>query len=258
MKIFRTLSLSLLAITALFIVSCEKVIDVDLNEEDPKVVIEAKFNAGETTHRVQITRTLNFDEVGPYPAVNNATVGVTDNLGNSAVMTFVGDGFYEVTGYPVIEGRTYTLTVNVDGTTYTAASTVPGLVEIDTLAVLPIVLGADTLNALLPLRYDPAGIRNFYQFDIYKNTERVEGIFLQDDQFTDGILVEQPIFGGGFDSGDTALVDMFCIDEPVYNYFFALEQNQSATPANPVSNFSGGCLGYFSVRTKHSASVIIP
>jgi hypothetical protein len=258
MKIFRTLSLSLLAITALFAVSCEKVIDVDLNEEDPKVVIEAKFNAGETTHRVQITRTLNFDEAGPYPTVDNATVAVTDNLGNAAVLTFVGNGFYEVTGYPVLEGRTYTLTVVVEGNTYTASSTVPTQVAIDTLAVLPIVFGPDTLNALLPLRLDPAGVRNFYQFDLYDNNERVEGIYLQDDQFTDGIVVEQPIFGGDYESGDTALVDMYCIDEPVYNYFFALSQNETATPANPTSNFSGGCLGYFSARTKGSASVIIP
>ena len=246
------------AFLALF--SCEKVIDVDLNDEDAKVVIEGTFTAGETTHRVVITRTLNFDESEPYPAVGNAVVTVTDDLGNSQTLTHVGNGVYEVTSYPVVSGRTYTLTAVVDGVTYTAQSKVPTTVDLDELMPLSFQFGADTVNALIPLRMDPAGEKNFYQFTLFNNGDRVSGIYLQDDAFTDGIQVQQPIFDneGSYESGDTAFVEMYCIDEPVYNYFYALVQNQTATPANPTSNFSGGCLGYFSARTKDTASVVIP
>lgn len=250
---------TLLIISASFI-SCEKVIDVDLNSDDPKVVIEGTFTAGETTHNVLITRTMNFDESGSYPTVDNAVVSVTDNLGNTQVLTFVGNGNYQTTGYPVIEGRTYTLTVVAEGKTYTAQTTAPVLVPIDNLFVLSFEFGADTINSLIPMRMDPAGVKNFYQFNLFRNSKRLEGIYLQDDAFTDGIQIQQPIFddGGEYESGDTAFVEMFTIDEPVYNYFFALLQNQTATPANPTSNFSGGCLGYFSARSKDTASVIIP
>jgi hypothetical protein len=51
------------------------------------------------------------------------------------------------------------------------------------------------------------------------------------------------------------------IDRPVYDYFNQLATNtngQGATPANPVSNFSGGCLGYFSARSTDVKTVIIP
>jgi hypothetical protein len=52
---------------------------------------------------------------------------------------------------------------------------------------------------------------------------------------------------------------MFGIDESVFKYFYTLQQNeQGATPANPSSNFSGGCLGYFSVRTKSVKQIVIP
>lgn len=260
MKSIQRISIALAAAAGLFLTSCEKVIDVDLNSEDPQVVIEANFTAGETTHRVSVTQTLNFDQEAPYPAINNATVTVTDNLGNSQVLTFVGNGIYETTAYPVIEGRTYTLTVIAGGESYVASSTVPGLVEIDTLTVQYFPFGPDGFNSLIPIRTDPAGVSNYYQFDLYRNGDRVSGIYLQDDQFTDGIVVEQPIFDndGEYESGDTALVEMYGIDRPVYDYFFALLQNETATPANPTSNFSGGCLGYFSARSKHTATVIIP
>jgi hypothetical protein len=258
MKTFKILSVFALLLTGAFLFSCQKVIKIDLKDKDRKIVIEGVFVAGETTSTVTVTKTLNFDEEAPYPTIDNAVVTVTDNLGNTQVLTFTGNGTYQTTAYPVMEGRTYTLTVNIDGSVYTASSTVPAMVQIDTVKVLQIGFGPDTLNALVPVRTDPAGVRNFYQFNLYQNSERIEGIYLQNDDFTDGIISEEPVFGGEFEAGDTALVEMFCIDEPVFNYFFALLQNQQATPANPPSNFSGGCMGYFSARTKHSAWVIIP
>jgi hypothetical protein len=49
---------------------------------------------------------------------------------------------------------------------------------------------------------------------------------------------------------------MYCIDKNVYNYFFSLLQVtgnnggfQSASPDNPITNISGGALGYFSAHT---------
>jgi hypothetical protein len=56
-------------------------------------------------------------------------------------------------------------------------------------------------------------------------------------------------------------IEMQCIDKNVYDYFFAIAsviQGQSATPANPVNNISGGALGYFSACTVGRTSVIIP
>jgi hypothetical protein len=258
MKTIKLFGVLTLLLAGSFLISCEKVIKVKLNDKDQKIVIEGNFIAGETSSTVTVTKTLNFDEAGPYPTIDNAVVTVTDNLGNTQVLTFAGSGTYQTTGYPIMEGRTYTLSVNIDGSVFTAASTVPSMVQIDTLEVLQFAFGPDTMNTLVPVRTDPAGIRNFYQFNLYQNGERVAGIYLQSDDFVDGIVSEEPIFGGEFEPGDTAKLEMFCIDEPVYNYFFALLQNQQATPANPPSNFIGGCLGYFSAKTKQTKTVIIP
>ena len=85
--------------------SCEKVIDVDLNDTEQKVVIEGSILRGDTLQRVRITKTQNFDESTAPPTVDNAVVTVIDNLGNAAVFTSVGNGWYELTGYPGVEGR---------------------------------------------------------------------------------------------------------------------------------------------------------
>jgi hypothetical protein len=260
MKLFQFLSIVVLLVSGTFVMSCQKVIDINLNKKDPKIVIEANFNAGETISRVMVTKTLNFNEDAPYPTVDNAIVSVTDNLGNTQILTGIGNGLYQTNAYPIVENRTYTLTVTVDGNTYVASSTVPTAVQIDTLMVLDIPFAADTFHTLLPLRLDPAGVANYYQFDLFRNGKRLPGIYLQDDQFTDGIEIQEPIFDndGAYVPGDTAVVNMYCIDQPVYNYFFALGENQNTTPANPTTNFSGGCLGYFSARTVSTAAVIIP
>lgn len=250
---------SLILLCTILITSCTKVIDVDLNSQDPKFVIEGFVTLGETTHRVTITKTLNIDESSAFPTVNNATVTLSDNLGNSQNMTFIGEGIYEASGFPVFEGRTYTLTVSVDSKVFIASETMPQTVLLDTLQTFPFSFGPTTINAIVPVRTDPAGIKNFYQFHLIDNDTLKSGIYIQSDQYNDGNVMMEPIFAEGIDSGDTVVVEMFGISEVVYDYFFTLLQNeQGATPANPTSNFSGGALGYLSVRTKQTKEIIIP
>jgi hypothetical protein len=62
--------------------------------------------------------------------------------------------------------------------------------------------------------------------------------------------------------GDTVAVEMHCIDPAMYKYWFSLSQSatgetETASPANPVTNLSGGTLGYFSAHTVRSKSIIV-
>ena len=239
--------------------SCEKVIDVDLNDTEQKVVIEGSILRGDTLQRVRITKTQNFDESTAPPTVDNAVVTVIDNLGNAAVFTSVGNGWYELTGYPGVEGRTYTLTATVEGTTYSGSSIMPSYQAMDTLYVEFYPFGADTLISLVPAHFDKQVVPNYYQFHVYIICTRDKTVYLQNDQFTDGNLTVEPLFVSDLLLEDTVRVDLFCIDKPVYTYFNQLGVNSSssATPANPISNLNGGCLGYFSARTVHSRTIIV-
>lgn len=257
MRYFLSLVIGL---SFLSIQSCQKVIDIDLNEEDPKVVIEGNIEMGDTTHTISVTRSLNFDESMAYPAVNDAVVTVTDNLGNTASFTLVGNGIYQLSAYPGVVGRTYTITVLVDGKIFTASSKMNTFVPLNDLYTQDLLFGQDTFRTIIAERQDPANESNYYQFHIYRNGEKEKGIFLQDDQFVDGNLTLQPLFINELNPGDTLRVDVFCIDKPIYEYFNQLSVNSAgqATPANPVSNFSGGCYGYFGARTFSSKTFIVP
>jgi hypothetical protein len=56
---------------------------------------------------------------------------------------------------------------------------------------------------------------------------------------------------------------MMCIENAVFKYWFSLNQSatgnsQSASPANAVSNISGGALGYFSAHTVETREIVAP
>lgn len=245
---------------SLVFVSCTKVIDIDLNTEDPQYVIEGFVTKGDSIHQVTITRTLNFDESVDFPAVDNAIVVISDNLGNAETLALLAPGIYKTSNLLGVEGRTYTITVTVDGKVFTAASTLPNAVDFSGLEIIIFPFGLDTLRGLIPGRIDQAGVVNYYQFDIFQNGKQIFGINLQDDQFSDGVENKQPLFGPAFIPGDTARIIQYCIDKPVYKYLFTIDANTGSTaaPANPESNFGKSCLGYFSARTKQEQTIIIP
>ena len=57
--------------------------------------------------------------------------------------------------------------------------------------------------------------------------------------------------------GDTITLQLMSIDLPAYDYFRTLISGQSAG-ANPVSNISGGCLGYFMASgITHADTVVL-
>ena len=239
--------------------SCTKVIDVNLNSKDPQYVIEGVVTLGETTHQVKITRTLNLNESVAYPTVGDAIVFLTDDLGNNVELEHAGQGTYQVSNYQIHEGRTYTVSVTIGSKIFQATSTVPPLVQMDTLTTFPFSFGPASINALVPVRFDIPDIANYYQFNLFEKGIQKRGVYIQNDDFNDGNIMLEPIFSDSIDSGDTITVEMYCIDKPIYKYFYTLLQNISgSTPANPTSNFSGGRLGYFSARTKDVKKVIIP
>lgn len=253
--LFSIASIGLLA-------SCQKVIDVDLNSKDPQIVIECNITDQPGPYVVSVTKTVNFSESNSFPGVSGATVTISDDLGNSETLAEYGPGLYQTSTLQGIPGRTYTLTVVSEGNTYTAQSTMPASITLDSLLLEP-NLSFGSPYYIIPLFQDPAGQGNRYRAVEWINRERNNGIFLYDDLYSDGLVNGQPIldFTTEIASGDSIDVELQCIDQPVFKYFYSLEQTvsgQTGAPANPESNFSNHALGYFSAHTVSRKSVVIP
>ena len=76
--------------------SCEDVIDVELNEAPPRLVVEANLNLwrnGNASAIIRLTTTGPFFENG-VPFVSDASVTVTDENGNLYPFLYSQNGIY--------------------------------------------------------------------------------------------------------------------------------------------------------------------
>jgi hypothetical protein len=247
--------------------SCEKVINVDLNTADPKIVIEGSITDQPGPYTIRVTQSVNFDEPNTFPPVSGAVVTLSDDAGNVETLTETDEpGLYATNAIQGVPGRTYTLTVSTGEDTYTAVSTMPQPVEMDALLTEEFS-GPHGGGKMVQARYtDPAGIANFYRFILYINHVE-ELILIANDRLQDGEVTTIPVFSqpdqGLAVSGDTAVVYMQTIDEGVYEYFRTLDQMSggqhggAVSTANPRSNINNGALGYFSACAIRSKTITV-
>ncbi|PKB15582.1 DUF4249 family protein [Flavobacterium sp. 5] len=119
----------ILLITSLSIVSCEDVINVDLDTAPPKLVIDASIKwEKETTGNIQkikLTTTTDYYS-NTIPVATGATVTVTNTtLGTPVTFQFIEDGQtgeYICNNFNPIINNDYALTVVYKGQTYTSTS----------------------------------------------------------------------------------------------------------------------------------------
>jgi hypothetical protein len=261
----------ILFLVGFVLTSCEKVIDINLNDAEKKYVVEGSITDQAGQCRVTITQTKNFNENNTFPVVSGAAVSITDNsTGTITQLSESSPGVYTHASLAGVTGKTYTLTVNINGELFTASSTIPQLVNIDTIYVSNDTWFSGDAIKLANIEYnDPAGTANQYRFVRYRNGVKTKNIFINNDDLSDGrrtatkLFVDDDSEEDQLVSGDVVRIDMLCIDAAVYKYWYSLEQSAtgettSAAPANPVTNITGGALGYFSAHTFQSKTMSVP
>ena len=267
MKIAKNITAFFLLITLVIISSCTEKIDIDLNSSDPQIVIEGSVSTtGESV--IKITESVNFNESNDFPKVRNAIVEISDNLGNSDILIESSEGIYYSPSFGGVEGRTYSLIVQIDDETLESVSSIPNHVGFDSLivtkAAVPNFPGApdNELYYEVKVKYkDPANVVNYYRFVEIVNNEFTNS-YVYDDRLNNGEDVTINLFDFTREllPGDVLQIEMQCVDEFVYEYFNSFDNTQgnSATPANPYTNIVGSELGYFNAHTSEVKEKIIP
>jgi hypothetical protein len=249
--------------------ACKKVISVDLNNAAPQLVIEGEVANVRGPFPVRISKSVPFSASNVYPPVTNADVYITDST-NGIVdhlsQANSDSGVYLARGTVGVAGHTYVLSVTVDGKQYRAVSTMPKAVFLDsvTFALNFDFNNKQEINAVVNFQ-DPRGLGNYYQFTEKVNGRNIPNVFVFEDRLSDGRYIEQPLFNDSayLQKNDTLLLTMNCVDKNIYNYFFTLanvtgnNNFQTATPANPSTNITGGALGYFSAHTTQKAEIVV-
>ncbi|MDX2361741.1 MAG: DUF4249 family protein [Crocinitomicaceae bacterium] len=255
-------ALSLLAIAY----SCQKEIDIDLNEANPIIVIEANYTAEDSIVRVGISLTSNYFGTDQPTTIDAAVVTITDALGNAQNVPNIGDGNFELLNYLPLFNTTYTLNVVYNGVSYTAESDLPSPVSLDeiTYDFFPSFFGLDS-GYISNLNFvDPADTINNYLVILTRNGEelnKLTQITPQDDLLTDGNPVARPLFSQFFDFGDTIGMELQSVDQQVFNYYSELISiaggGGGAAPANPTTNWDNDALGFFSAYSNSRTEAVV-
>lgn len=263
--IFIILSLFLLT-------SCEKEIDLDLDDRSGNIVIEGNITNQAGPYTVRITKSVAFTQSNQYPAVTGAQVVLSDNTGQTETLQYVGNGNYITTAFAGVTGRTYTLKIQAEGKQYTAQSTMPEVVNLDSLMQDSFTFGGETTYTLLPVFTDPAALGNRYLFNFTINSMSKKTFEVFSDNINNGLVNQRSLFLPTEDTdddptdhkvvpGDTVYVEMQSIDHTIFTYYSALLEisgdGGGVTPSNPPSNINNGALGYFSAHTVQKKSIVI-
>jgi hypothetical protein len=244
---------------AIALASCEKVINVDLKNADPKIVIEG-IVSNSNPAKVVISKSVPFSYLNNFPAVTGATVKISDNTGNTYTLAETVAGTYTNALLVGVPGRTYTLAVTAEGKNYTAVCNMQAPVNMDTLYQETITISTKSIIATAEFT-DPVGYGNSYHFVETVNGKRNKTIFVLDDLYQDGGLISYQLFDEDIKmkAGDVVQVEMQCIDRVIYRYIRGLEdlQANNTVPANPDTNISNNALGYFSAHTSQKKTIVI-
>jgi hypothetical protein len=255
----------LFALTIALFSSCEDVIDLELKDAKPIVVIEAGVSDQFKPQVVKITQTKPFTQDNAIVPISGAIITINEDGGATFIATpTTTTGTYNTPSFAGKSGKKYTINVTVGNATYTAISSMPNKVPLDSLSLTQLTFFGNTQKFVQVNYKDPINIRNFYNTLLTVNNELRTGYNVEEDRFNDGNIVKNTIFNNDpeLKSGDVIKVEFQCIDQNIYKYFFAISQitgngGPPTAPANPTSNFNNGALGFFSAHTSETKTATI-
>jgi hypothetical protein len=267
----------LCGISLLFLYSCTEKIDVKLPSSDKKLVIEGSIENGKYAS-VIITRTLplfsstastNPNDFYVTDAVVTVSNGITTEtlvlgIDSASSLGLVYQG-NTIIGTP---GGTYFLTVIQEGKTYTASTTIPAPIALDSVwwKEQPPKDSLGYANAKLS---EPAGLGNNYRFYAKRPGDRrylVPYGATWDDKYVDGVSFEfaytkgydptdaedtymNDSTRGYYKNTDTIYIKFCTINKEAKDFYTTFESalsnngNPFASPVTILTNINGGALG---------------
>jgi len=277
--------------------SCEKVIDLVPEAQNPEIVVDGSIESGQPP-RVILAKSLSyFSRLTPNMLtesfVRNARVTVSDGVRTVQLREYaipIRGGtvfFYSVdTSNPsgLMLGafnKTYKLSITTGDKFYEATTFVPPLTKkADSLWWRPAPNNPDTNRVVLFARVnDPPGLGNYIRYFTARNDSAffpgINSVF--DDDIVDGITYDIQVFRGQdrnqefnqdefgyFRRGDRVKLKIANIDKATYDFWRTWEQNQQnvgnpfSVPIKVLSNISKGAIGIWGGYAVQELSLQIP
>jgi hypothetical protein len=274
-------SLFIFFLGIVILTSCDEGIVLDVNQVEPKIIIEGLVTDKPGYQMVKVSRSVGFYTDGTTPKITNASVSVKDDLGE--VVTFTHNprnhpdsaGIYlPVTPFVGKIGRTYTLNVNADGKNFEASDALLSVISMDSLKYRVNEFEEEDpkdegkIFELLMYAREPQDVKNFYLFKFFRNDSLTyyneTDIYYSDDE----LLAENingatsPVYYGKDDRAAVEVYSLSRVGYVYYNDLFSILNGDSGgmfgpVPASPRTNLSNGAIGFFQVSAIDISSIKI-
>ncbi|MBK8808875.1 MAG: DUF4249 family protein [Bacteroidales bacterium] len=257
-KISKKILLSL--IIAVTIISCDKIVTVDLNESNPTIVIEGNISNLKDSAIVKITMTGDYFIPYKVPEVDVDYVEITYDSTETIRLEEIKKGYYAAPIKIKEFNKEYQIKVVSKGKTYTASSTIYEPVLIDSILITDIELTvwdtsfglaklADTLTYKLYFA-DNGNTKNYYRLKTSANDSLRDDKNIQEDTYFNGktYIIQ---YMERFNKDDTINLELIHYDQKTYTFYSTLYSSLSeggfgGTPYNPTTNFDqDDVFGYF-------------
>ena len=282
---------------AFLLSSCEKAISFKLDNTQPSMVVEASIENGQAPVVILSSSYDYFStisaEILAASFVHNAVITISNGTkthqlkeyffntsANLKVYYYSIDSANLATAFVGTFNTSYLLNIQVNGKTYTAATTIPLLAkQVDSLWWKKAPDNPDTSKVVLVAKItDPPGFGNYIRY--YTKTNRdpffpgQNSVF--DDQIIDGKTYTADVERGVnrnekldqenysfFNRGDTITLKFANIDKASYDFWRTMEYsyasigNPFSSPTKVLSNIKGG-LGYFGGYAAQYKTIIVP
>jgi hypothetical protein len=267
----------------LFLVACEKDIQIEPNQNQAKMVVDAEIENGQAPI-VVLSSSLNYFSTidtstlfasfikGAKVQINNGTKTVTLQVNE---LRFPQGGRYVFYTTPLNDpmlgeiGKTYQLSIEYQGQQYQSTTTIPLITKtIDSLWSKRVANrpNTDSFRVLMARIIDPPGLGNYIRYFTKVNKQPFFPGFNSafDDAIIDGktynididkgVDKNQPFERenyGFFKIGDTVTVKLANIDKASYTFWrtweFAFRSigNPFSSPGVVIGNINNGALGAF-------------
>ena len=260
----KILLYSVLLFTTLLYTSCEEVVDIELNNSEPKLVIDAiiKWQKGTTgeNQTIKLSLTNDFYTNDILPA-NGAIVTVTNS--SDVVFNFIEvptTGDYVCDNFQPVIGEIYRLEILYEGAIYTASSTLiatPDIINVTQETVVGIS-GEDEIQ----IKYfyqDNGAEENYYLLGVKNPNKQFPEFGVVSDEFFQGNVMFGFYGSSETEPGITLDLSVQGVTKSYHNYMNKLITIAGSGSGNPfatppatirgnISNITNNAnypLGYF-------------
>jgi hypothetical protein len=279
------------------LVSCERSVDIKLNDVAPKLVVEATIenNTAPIVYlsksqayfsQVDLVALANSFVHGAEVYVSNGTL--THRLKEYSIPAGGGFNFYYysidsanlATAFTGELNKPYSLRIVAEGKEYTATTLIPRITKvIDSLywKQAPANNPPEKVSLMIKAT-DPPGFGDYVRYWTKQNSDPfypgINSVF--DDQVIDGttytVQTERGVSRNVsleegytfFDKGDTVTLKLSNIDKATFDFWRTMEftyqsvGNPFSSPTKVLGNISNGALGYFGGYASQYKTIIIP